>query len=605
LVGALPLLLILPAWSMTGEDYPAVKIGDRAAHHVYADVVTFIEESAATSRDYGKHVNFKPIEDSKMNKLQTKNLNEDGVSQDTNENYAGTSFVATINNSDEATMTNSTGKFTSDIVSHDTSNSYNITNSNDSLGDIAHPSGNTNAVAPVVTPEVVPEKGADKIGVDTLDALLGLVEKVTFESLYGEKMKPKDYYIQSIEELHNLALVHGFDIGLQNDSPHVYNGRYWERFGDVVFRHFLEAVAIKQEMPLNIAKDHKFVDNLEKQFQSAGRFPVPPKSSMPKLNLRNGTLYFTASGIEFKPCFNKMDGIMYQLDYDYDPAAVAPQFDKFIDEVQPDAGIQKLLFQYVGYVFLRHMKLEKILILYGDGENGKSVLLDVIVGLVGEQQCCPFGLEGLTDKSGYQRAQLGDYLLNVCTDISDKMKIDVFKRIASREPLDARNPYGRPFRIAEYATSIFSANKLPQIAELTGGAFRRILPVPFSVKIANDNQDPQLAKKIIESEMSGVLNYVIAGMKSLMAEGNFDIPEAVHQAAAEFILESDSVLRFLKENCFCSDENNRILLPEMYETYRAFCDGECCKPVEKIAFALTAGSDTIENSKIVRIRVPI
>jgi putative DNA primase/helicase len=231
------------------------------------------------------------------------------------------------------------------------------------------------------------------------------------------------------------------------------------------------------------------------------------------------------------------------------------------------------------------MKLEKVPILYGDGDNGKSVFLDVIIGLVGQEQYCAFGLEGLTDKTGYQRAQLGDYLLNVCTDISDKMKVDVFKKLVSREPLDARNPYGRPFKITEYATSIFSANTLPKISELTGGAFRRVLPVPFSIKIPKKEQDKQLAKKIIEAEMSGILNLVIAGVESLLKKGDFDIPDAVYRAIDEYVLDSDSILRFLKENSYCPDHNDKIPLQTLYDTYREFCVKGGCKAEEKVTFS--------------------
>jgi putative DNA primase/helicase len=525
------------------------------------------------------------------------------VSKDTNadytvtDTYAGTDFYAktetliTINNhTKNMKKKNSTNVLTSGIVSQDAGSSY---KNEDTQGGIVRQPKSAVVSAPVGAVEVVREIDAEKIGVETLDTLLEFVEEVDFESLSGGKMKPNDYYIQSIEDLHKVALAHGFDIGMQNGSPHVYNGRFWEHVDKPVFRHFLEAAAIKQEMPLNVAKDHKFVDNLEKQFWSEGRFPVPPKSSTPKLNLRNGTLYFTSNGVKFEPCFDKQDGLTYQLGYDYDPSATAPLFSKFFDEVQPDAGVQALLFQYVAYVFMRHLKLEKILILLGDGENGKSVFLDVIIGLIGESLCCAFGLEGLTAKgatAAYERAQLGDYLLNICPDISTKMGVAIFKLIASREPLNARHPYGRPFKIKEYATSIFSANNSPKITELTGGAFRRFMLVPFSVKIPQERQDKQLAKKIIETEMSGVLNRVIAGIESLLAKGDFDIPAAVRQTSEEFILESDSVHRFLTDNSYRPNHDAKIPLPEMYVTYRAFCESEGCKPVEKVAFSKRARS---------------
>ena len=420
----------------------------------------------------------------------------------------------------------------------------------------------------------------EKTGIAVLDSLLEQVDPVSFSELTEDKPKQSTYYIGSVDYLLRTAKKHQWDIGIKNESPHFFTGEYWKRIEQDQFRHFLQVAGMKQGIPYGIIKDHKFADNLMKQFASEARSLVLTASDTPKINLRNGTLHFTPSGTELKS-FDKQDGMTYRLNYDFDETATAPLFKIFLDRVIPDVAVQKLIFQYIGYVFLRSMNLEKILFFYGGGANGKSVLLNIIRGLIGGEQCCEFSLAGLTGTgtADYQRAELGNYLLNVCTEISTRMGTDIFKKIASREPLSARYPYVKPFMVREYATSIFAMNELPRDVEQTSAFFRRFLIIPFEVRIPEEEQDPELAQKILASEMSGVLNLVIEGVQFLLAEGKFGIPEAVQKAVESFQQESDSVSTYLVENDYVSDMDYYIPLRDMYMDYKKQCSAYGHQPV--------------------------
>ena len=427
-------------------------------------------------------------------------------------------------------------------------------------------------------PEYVPEK----IGIDVLDSFLEQVGKISFPKSEDEKVGRNTYYIGSIDHLLQTARLNRWDIGMRNEMPYFFTGKFWQRVEPQSFRHFLQAVGVKQGIPHRVIKDHLFVDKLVKQFESEARFPVLSASDTPKINLRNGTLHFTPNGTELKP-FDKQDGLTYQLDYNFDPSATAPLFRKFLDRVLPDGAMQKLVFQYIGYVFLRDMKQDKILFLYGGGANGKSVFLNIIRALIGSEQCCEFSLEAIT-KSPHVRAELGKFLFNVSTEISSRLATDIFKKQACREPLDGRFLYGQPFIVRDYATSVFAMNELPKDVEQTEAFFRRFLIVPFDVRIPDREQDPSLAHKIIASEMGGILNYVVEGAKSLLSEQKFDIPEAVRGAVEKFRRESDSVLSFLDEGRYQPSSENWAPLRDMYDSYKEQCNDDNSRPVSKRTF---------------------
>lgn len=422
----------------------------------------------------------------------------------------------------------------------------------------------------------------EKIGIDELDSFLVQVKRIPdIETKCGTKgTKP---YIISIDHLLETAKKCGLDIAMKNQTPYLFNGRFWQRIEEKEFEHFLQAVGTTQGIPYGIIRDHSFVAKLVKQFASVARFPILTENDVPKINLRNGTLHFTAERIELKS-FDKRDGLAYQLHYDFDPSATAPQFKEFIEHVLPNKAVRKLIFQYIGYIFLRKMNLEKILFFYGSGSNGKSVFLDVVKALIGEEQCCEFSLESITNDM-YTRAQLGNYILNVCSEISERLKADIFKKLASREPLQARHPYGRPFKITEYATCIFAMNKFPKDVEQTNAFFRRFLIVEFGVCIPDEEQDTELAKKITGSEMSGVLNYVIRGAKSLLKAGQFDIPPVVQKAIENFRTDSDSVLTFLEENRYRPSNEHWKSLRAIYDAYVEQCKADREVPVSKKMFS--------------------
>ena len=74
---------------------------------------------------------------------------------------------------------------------------------------------------------------------------------------------------------------------------------------------------------------------------------------------------------------------------EYNPQAKAPLFEAYLNRVLPDIKRQKILAEYLGFVFIKHgsnrLKEEKALILYGTGANGKSVFFEIVSALLGAE----------------------------------------------------------------------------------------------------------------------------------------------------------------------------------------------------------------------------
>ena len=311
-----------------------------------------------------------------------------------------------------------------------------------------------------------------------------------------------------------------------------------------------------------------------KQFQFAANLTQPDCDRKKVLiNLKNGTFEISTDR-QFLRDFNREDFLTYQLSFKYDEKAQAQTFAEYLNRVLPDKTAQDLLAEYVGYLFIRNgsgMKLEKCLILYGKGANGKSVFFEVLTAMLGKENVSTFSLYDLTNENGYYRAQIANKIVNYSTEINGKMNVDIFKKIASGEPITVRNVYEKPVDLFDYAKIMFNTNELPKDTEQTNAFFRRLMIIPFNVTIPDSEQDKELHHKIIEKELAGVFNWVIDGLKRLLRNGKFTECQAANECLNQYKTDSDTVATFLSENSYQKSTTEAKPLKELYDEYRTFC----------------------------------
>lgn len=406
------------------------------------------------------------------------------------------------------------------------------------------------------------------------------------KKLNGYKLTKNHYLILCIEQLLKIAKANKWGLCKKNGFIYIYNGSYWNELDKEQFQYFLGNVGLKMGVEKFKGKIHTFKEDLFKQFMADAYLPTPATNRNNVLiNLQNGTFEITPKKQSLRE-FRQEDFITHQLPFEYDPEAKAPLFQKYLDEVLPDPDKQKVLAEYAGYIFTKTnvLKLEKMLILYGTGANGKSVFFEIINALLGFENVSNYSLQTLTDDKGYHRAKIANKLVNYASEINGKLEADIFKQIASGEPIDARLPYCEPFIIYDYAKLIFNCNELPKDVEHTNAFFRRFLIVGFDVTIAESKQDKELSKKIVNNELSGVFNWILHGLERILSQKNFSKCEAVDNARANYEKQSDSVKMYIEEYKYQPSTDNYTAIKTMYEQYRAFCIEDGFRPVNKSNF---------------------
>lgn len=428
------------------------------------------------------------------------------------------------------------------------------------------------------------------------------------------KLNLKHYLVLSIENALLFAEKKRWGLCKNHDFIYLYNGTFWAEIDKETFQKFLGEAAEQMGVAKFSARFYQFREQLFKQFLATAYLPTPESNKDTVLiNLQNGTFEISPQGTKLRP-FDRSDFITYQLPFEYNPQAKAPLFEAYLNKVLPDPERQRVLAEYLGFVFIKHgsnaLKEEKALILYGTGANGKSVFFEVVNALLGTDNVSSYSLQSLTNDNGYFRAKLANKLVNYASEINGNLEASIFKQLVSGEPVEARLPYGQPFILKQYAKLIFNCNELPKDVEHTNAYFRRFLIIPFDVTIPPHEQDKNLHTKIIEKELSGVFNWVLQGLNRLLEQKKFSDCEAAQQAVEQYKIESNSVQMFLNENEYKGSLTNYKLIKDLYPEYRAFCIDDGVLPFKKTNFikqlrALSLVVDRVsQNQLVVFIEAP-
>lgn len=225
--------------------------------------------------------------------------------------------------------------------------------------------------------------------------------------------------------------------------------------------------------------------------------------------------------------------VTYYHPYEYNPKAKCNRWLNFLHEVLPDRTSRMILQMFLGLGLVQRgtaynadgkssSKIELCLLLVGNGANGKSVVFDVACELFGREKVSKMDYAELTadgDEGMRGRYPIRNAIFNWSSD-SDPKKFGkkntgMFKRLVSGEPVPIRGLKQNVFDINAIPYLIFNLNALPLSDDTSLGFIRRLQYVSFDVTIPKDRQDPELAAKIVRSELSGVFNWVLRGALEL------------------------------------------------------------------------------------------
>ncbi len=294
-------------------------------------------------------------------------------------------------------------------------------------------------------------------------------------------------------------------------------------------------------------------------------------------NCLNGTVNFATGefyGHRPEDFLSKLAGV------NYDPFAWCERWEQFIDEVmQGDAEKARFLQKALGYALTGDTRQECFFILYGaTSRNGKGTTMETYARLMGD-----YGKSAKPDTIAQKQAAngsgpsediarlVGARFVNISEpDKRLVLSAALVKTLTGRDTITARFLHENSIEFRPDFKLFINTNYLPAVTDVTLFSSGRVKVIPFERHFGDGEQDKGLKDELAQPEnLSGILNWCIAGLRALEAEG-FEAPASVLAATDDYRQRSDKIGRFVSEEL---EENPlaEVRTAEVYARFQTWC----------------------------------
>jgi putative DNA primase/helicase len=300
----------------------------------------------------------------------------------------------------------------------------------------------------------------------------------------------------------------------------------------------------------------------------AGEFDADPYA----FNCLNGTLDLETAVL--RP-HRRCDRLTKLAPIVYDPSAPRVRFEAFLKKIMAgDEAMIRYLQRVLGRCLSGDITEQEVYFFLGEGANGKSVLIDTVLGILGDYAgTAPESL--LTVQSHNEHpteiADLCGLRLAVASETEEgaKLKTQMVKRLTGDSRLKARFMRQDFFEFDRTHKLIIVSNNKPLIRETKHAIWRRIRLVPFSVIIPETERDPQLTQKL-KAEWPGILAWLVEGYRSWRREG-MGTPDAVKVATQSYQDQQDPLADYLLDRCITGVPAIKVSRNDLFNDYQSWC----------------------------------
>jgi putative DNA primase/helicase len=267
----------------------------------------------------------------------------------------------------------------------------------------------------------------------------------------------------------------------------------------------------------------------------------------------------------------------------FDPGATAPRFTRFLERIFPDPDLRAYLQRWAGYCATGDVGEQALGLWWGTGRNGKSTLLAILAAALGDY-ATTVGRDLLVqqrhDTHDTKFVDLFRTRLAYCTETEDGHTLDAarVKALTGGDPIRARRMREDFWRFDPTHKLVLATNFRPRANSEDFALWRRVHLVPFTEIIPAEDVDPDLAATIIDTELEGVLAWIVDGTIA-WRHGRLAAPGAVTAATATYRDQADTVALFLREAGVELDPDGRCPSSHLQDAHDAWCTDQGENPV--------------------------
>lgn len=283
------------------------------------------------------------------------------------------------------------------------------------------------------------------------------------------------------------------------------------------------------------------------------------------VNLNNGVLNIRTH--EFTPHDHKYL-FFTKIPVDLNTTADCPAIKKYLSDVLDSEQIL-VIQEWFGYALYREYFIKKALICVGEGDTGKTTLINLLFAFLGLNNVSGVSLQKIAyDK--FAAAHLYNKYLNLYDDLSFKDIQDngAFKIATGGGVITGEKKFKDQFLFKNYAKLTFACNKIPDVKDVSDDAyFSRWIVIHFDRVIEEENKDRQLIHKMTtDQELSGLLNFALAGLERILTNQRFSYDKETHEIRTEMMRSASSIACFVGD-CMEESAGKWISKEDLYRAY--------------------------------------
>lgn len=235
----------------------------------------------------------------------------------------------------------------------------------------------------------------------------------------------------------------------------------------------------------------------------------------------------------------------------FDREAECPVFMRFIRETtQTDQSLQLHLQRLLGIALTGDISEQIMPVWYGEGSNGKSTLVDVVLLILGDYGTTAPPELLVAKKWSQHPTEIADlagkrFVAASETERGQTLRVQFVKQTTGDAKLKGRFMRQDFFEFDRTHKTVLITNNKPAVPEDTHAIWRRLQLVPFLNRVPKDEQDTHLPEKL-GREVPGILAWMVRGCLDWQQHG-IEPPEAIKEATADYQAEADLIGNFIDE----------------------------------------------------------
>lgn len=427
------------------------------------------------------------------------------------------------------------------------------------------------------------------------------VRDANWDKLWAKPYVPSEAFIWA---KHNYAGSSGVYADVYQDTFkycvelkkwYFYSGQVWQE--DRLLQHEDAIVHLIDEASEQATR--KADESLAKWVNTMSKSPSPAMAkwarSNPKIavlreqfdqrrhliTLENGifdldTATFT-NGHDPKLLLTKKLGIVYDKD------AKSQRWDSFLAQVLPGQDIRGYIQRAAGLTLLGNADERALFLLHGKSGTGKSQFIRVMELLFGDfAETATAATFNATSKTVTLTNDLNDlrgkrFVSLSELDQDEKLNESLVKRLTGGDTAKSRGMYqeNRQWRV-EFMMWM-ATNYLPRLSSDDNAIWKRVKPIEFPTEVANLGPEVRgLAESIFAEESSGILNWLLEGVRMYQEHGLDDLKQ-ITEAVATYRRDVDSVAQFIdtaaEEGLIVQEQAAQMPSRTLHTMYQGWCQG--------------------------------